>query len=342
MRLLFVSHSADRMGAELGLLALVRAAVREHGHDVTATVPADGPLCTELAAAGARVVVLPTRSWMGRRYNPVVGAVRLVQALASVPRYRRYLARTRPDVVVTNTAVVPAGALAARWAAVPHVWVVQESLLTNPSLRSVLPRRLIARLIARYSAGIVALSQYVADQLCGAAPAARDKVRVIPPVIERPAQPDGADPALRPDPGRPPGLARLLLLGRYTAAKGHADALAALRICRARGRELRLLLAATGDSTDREALRRLATARGVAGQLEIREWTDDPQALYGWADATLMLSRNEAYGRVTVESLLAGTPVVGYRAGGTAEILAPGGGLLVEPDPAALAEALLA
>ncbi|HKS98984.1 MAG TPA: glycosyltransferase family 4 protein, partial [Rugosimonospora sp.] len=285
MRLLFVSHSADLMGAELSLVSLVRELVEEHGHQVTVAVPAAGPLVAALAGAGAEVVVLPTRLWMGRRFNPAVGTVRLLQAAASVPRYRRHLARTRPDVVITNSAVVPAGAVAARLARVPHVWLVQESLLTNPSLRSALPRRLIARAIPRLSVAVVAVSGYVAAQLLRAAPAATPKLRVIPPPVEFPAP----DPV--PGTGR---LERLVLLGRYAPEKGQDDAIAALGICRRQGLALTLRLAAAGDARARHALAGLARAHGVPDLVEVTGWSGEPQALYAWADATLMLSRNEA------------------------------------------------
>ncbi|WBB95675.1 glycosyltransferase [Solwaraspora sp. WMMA2080] len=333
MHALFVSHSADLMGAERSLLALVGEAVRARGHQVTVTLPGDGPLRAQLAAAGADVVVLPTRLWMGRRYGPAVGAVRLFQALASVPRYRRLLHRTRPDVVVTNSAVVPAGAIAARMARLPHVWVVRESLLSNPSLRSVLPRAAIVQLIARLSDGVVAVSAYAASQVTSAVPMARTKLRVIPPPVESGVPGPGAD--------RPVALERLLLLGRHSAEKGQADAVQALAICARQGRAFTLTLAGVGDGEARRGLVDLARRYGVEAQLETVAWTDDPAALYARADATLMLSRNEAYGRVTFESLRCGTPVIGYRAGATTEILAGGGGLLVDADAGALASALL-
>jgi glycosyltransferase involved in cell wall biosynthesis len=336
VRLVFVSHSADLMGAELGLVSLVGEAVKERGHEAIVLVPRDGPLVAELTGAGAEVVVLPTRQWMGHRYNLLVGSVRLLQAAASIPRYRRYLARARPDLVFTNSAAVPAGAVAARLAGIRHVWLVQESLLTNPSLRAALPRRTIARIIVSLSAGVVALSDYVAAQLVSAAPAVAGKLRVIPASIDLPVPESSATAA--PGPGK---LRKLVLLGRFTPEKGQADAIAAVGICLRRGYPLRLKLAAVGDAQTSRALAELARTHGVGELVEMCEWTDDPHGLYSWADATLMLSRNEAYGRVTVESLRSGTPVIGYRAGGTTELVAPGGGVLVEPGVEALADALV-
>ncbi|MFG1895538.1 glycosyltransferase family 4 protein [Micromonospora zamorensis] len=335
MHVLFISHSADLMGAELSLPPLVREATRR-GHRVTVAVPVDGPLRQAVAAAGATVVVLPTRVWMGRRHNLAVGGLRILQAASSVPRYRRYLAQVKPDLVVTNSAVVPAGAFAARQERIPHVWLIQESLLTNPTLRSALPRAKIARIIANQSDGAVVVSKFVADQLLAVAPKLRRELRVIPPSIDpwtsAPAATTHRDGTK---------LERLVLLGRFTPEKGQKDAIEALGICLRRGRSFELRLAAVGDEGAQQALRELAREHGVEGLVEISGWTDDPQSLYTSADATLMLSRNEAFGRVTVESLRCGTPVVGYRAGATTEIVSEGGGVLAEPHPEALAEALL-
>ncbi|GAA0402897.1 glycosyltransferase family 4 protein [Micromonospora gifhornensis] len=336
MHILFVSHSSDLMGAERSLVALVREAVEVRGHRVTVTVPDDGPLRAELVDAGAQVVVLPTTLWMGKRHNPLVGLVRTGQAALSVPRYLRYIRQARPDLVVTNSAVVPAGAFAAGMARVRQVWTVRESLLSNPSLRSVLPRRMIARIIAGRADGVVAISRYVAGQLRDAAPEAERKLRVIVPSVARHTE----VPVREPRP-RPASLGRLLLLGRFTAEKGQADAIKALGRCARAGQAFEMRLAGVGDADAVRSVRALAVEHEVGHLVEVTEWADQPHLLYQWADATLMLSRNEAYGRVTVESLMSGTPVIGYRAGGTIEILDEGGGLLVPPDADALADALL-
>lgn len=53
-----------------------------------------------------------------------------------------------------------------------------------------------------------------------------------------------------------------------------------------------------------------------------------------------MCSRAEAFGKVTLESLLSGVPVVGYATGGTTELASLGGVVLTEPSPASLADSI--
>jgi phosphatidylinositol alpha-mannosyltransferase len=63
----------------------------------------------------------------------------------------------------------------------------------------------------------------------------------------------------------------------------------------------------------------------------------DPTELRGWyarAALTSLPSLHEAFGLVLVESLAAGTPVVGARHGGIPEIVTPEVGALFEPDDA--------
>ncbi len=55
-----------------------------------------------------------------------------------------------------------------------------------------------------------------------------------------------------------------------------------------------------------------------------------------WANTLVMGNTNEAFGRVTVEALTAGRPVVGANSGGTAELVHHGvDGLLFRPGDAA-------
>ena len=70
-------------------------------------------------------------------------------------------------------------------------------------------------------------------------------------------------------------------------------------------------------------------------------WTI-PQWSSRQADAALMCSRKEACGRVTMEAMLPGTPVVGTDSGGTAELIRNGvdGFLYAPSDDAMLAEKL--
>lgn len=119
---------------------------------------------------------------------------------------------------------------------------------------------------------------------------------------------------------------RLLLLpGRGTRLKGHAEAIDLLAALRSDGVDARLWLLGA-DEPGRERylaeLRERARATGVDAALAISAPSADVREAYAVADLVLQLSsKPEAFGRTVVEALAIGTPVLGWAQGGVGELL---------------------
>ncbi|HEV8693998.1 MAG TPA: glycosyltransferase family 4 protein [Lysobacter sp.] len=158
------------------------------------------------------------------------------------------------------------------------------------------------------------------------------KLRVIPRGIDpatfpRAPQPDrearlwaGAHPALTGD------GPLLLLPGRGTRLKGHADALKLLAQLRNDGVDARLWLPGAREA-GREAyiaeLEGEAATLGIADAIAFTAPTDQIARAYAASDLVLQLSRKpEAFGRTVVEALSVGRPVLGWAHGGVGELLA--------------------
>lgn len=119
---------------------------------------------------------------------------------------------------------------------------------------------------------------------------------------------------------------RLLLMpGRGTRLKGHAEAIELLAALRNEGEDARLWLLGA-DEPGREAylaeLRALAESRGVSSALAISAPRSDVRDAYATCDLVLQLSgKPEAFGRTVVEALSIGKPVLGWDHGGVGELL---------------------
>jgi glycosyltransferase involved in cell wall biosynthesis len=117
----------------------------------------------------------------------------------------------------------------------------------------------------------------------------------------------------------------VLLPGRVTRLKGHADAVRAVAMAHREGVDVHLLIVG-GVDPKKEGLRReveaLASAEGVADRVtfvghrsDIREWMSA-------CDVTLACSTQpESFGRTALEAIKLGRPVVGYDHGGVGEVL---------------------
>ncbi|HZH43853.1 MAG TPA: glycosyltransferase [Lysobacter sp.] len=151
----------------------------------------------------------------------------------------------------------------------------------------------------------------------------------------------GIDPAAFPRASRPDAGARawaaaqhpalraqrplLLLPGRGTRLKGHADALRLLAALRAEGLDAALWLPGAREA-GREAyiaeLEREAVALGIADAVAFTPPTHEIARAYAAADVVLQLSRKpEAFGRTVLEALAVGCPVAGWAHGGVGDLL---------------------
>ncbi len=105
--------------------------------------------------------------------------------------------------------------------------------------------------------------------------------------------------------------------------------------------DARLVL--VGNGPERARLEDLAVALRVRQRLTITGAVDDVPGFLAAADILGAPSRNEGMGRVLVEAMALGVPVVAANVGGVSSVIQPGiSGSLVSPnDHAALASAMI-
>lgn len=139
--------------------------------------------------------------------------------------------------------------------------------------------------------------------------------------------------------GIPSGAPVVCCVGRLIEIKGQDLLIKAVAQLSAEFPSLHLLL--VGDGKERKALENLAGECGVLDRVVFAGWRKDARELTGSASVLAVPSRDEPFGRVVVEGMVAGVPVVAARVGGIPEILTDGvDGLLIESDdPDALADA---
>jgi glycosyltransferase involved in cell wall biosynthesis len=97
-----------------------------------------------------------------------------------------------------------------------------------------------------------------------------------------------------------------------------------------------------GDGPEREHLERLTRELGIASLVTFAGWVEAAWPEHLAPDVLAVPSRQESFGLVAAEALMAGIPVVASAVGGLPEVLEDGAvGMLVPPeDPSALADAI--
>jgi glycosyltransferase involved in cell wall biosynthesis len=126
------------------------------------------------------------------------------------------------------------------------------------------------------------------------------------------------------------------MAGLIHPSKGQLEAVRALARLHASHPSARLVIAGDGRA---DALRQLITSLGLSDRVELTGFVQNMAPLLRRAHALLNCSRNEAMGRITVEAMASGLPVIGHDSGGTPElIMHERNGLLYPGGDEALAE----
>jgi glycosyltransferase involved in cell wall biosynthesis len=121
-------------------------------------------------------------------------------------------------------------------------------------------------------------------------------------------------------------------VGYVHPGKGQMDAVLAVAALRNQGTSINLKIVGGGRPRYVSKLRKVVAENGIGQRVEFTGFVDDAQSIVEAASMVLVCSRAEAFGRVTVESMVAGTPVIGANSGATPELVKHGfNGLLYEP-----------
>ncbi|MCC7247423.1 MAG: glycosyltransferase [Lysobacter sp.] len=309
VQLLPALHSG---GVERSTLEIADALVRAGYRAVV--VSAGGRLVPRLEASGAEHIALD----IGRK-SPLT--------LRHIARLRRIFAETGADIVHARSrlpAWIGRFALNGLPEAQRPRFVTTVHGLNSPSRYSAIMARGERTICVSQT-----VREYVLRHYPDTDPA---RLRVIPRGIDPAAFPRAAspDPAARARvTARHPELRGdgplLLLPGRGTRLKGHADALSVLKALRDDGVDARLWMPGAREPGRERYVAELeaeARALGIAEALTIADVTDAIAEAYAASDVVLQLSRKpESFGRTVIEALSVGRPVVGWAHGGVGELL---------------------
>jgi FkbM family methyltransferase len=305
LSVLFVSHSSVIGGAERSLLELVDELTADHWVLTTVLCPDDGPLPKALRQGGASVCTASYRWWCALNEVPNAKAV-IGEGVRSILRLLPVLRSVDPDVVWTQSMVIPWGVIVALLLGKRHVWSICEYGEKDHHFRFVFPFQDVVRFVERSSDFIFTGSPSLLGEL-------------LPEL-----HPDRADYLFRhirvPKQGRARGMrfwkaagaTRLAIFGTIQEGKGQEDLVRA--VARLNAVELLIVGSDSGDGY-LARLQSLVEELGVTQTVTFLGFTPDPYPVMASADIVVTCSRAEAFGRTVIEAMLLGRAVIYSRSG---------------------------
>ncbi|MFA6384147.1 MAG: glycosyltransferase [Candidatus Omnitrophota bacterium] len=313
INILYLHETSLISGAEQSLLNLVRNLDRRK-FDPSFVLPQEGALADELKSEGVRVFLMPFPKI--RRFLGVASALRSLGAI---------IRDNNISIVHSNSIRTHVyGAWAAKRNNVPVVWH-QRNMLRGEIAD---PDRLLMSLPDR----IICNSQAIAQRFAsgGRIP---EKVRVVFNGVDiarfNPFV-DGA--AVRNEFGILPGETVVGITSRFNVQKGHEtlfNAAAAIRSDDpALWKRLKLLVVGgavfESDRPREKYLKDMTRALGINDRVIFTGYRNDMPRMYASMDIFVLTSDAEACGRVILEAMAAGKPVVATNSGGTPEVIKDG------------------
>jgi glycosyltransferase involved in cell wall biosynthesis len=303
--------------------------------------PAGPASPVERLQAGRLARTMRSSPWRARLWHMAGGARRLARDEAPVAlSLRRIIRSFRPHLVHLND-VLPLnrpGAMASRSAGLPVICHCRSFATATPAdNRWLLPG----------VNGMIFISQAIAQVHLAAMPPLRHHA-VIPNAIDLA---DFAGPveraAVRASLGVPAQAPLLVMAGRISPWKGQHIFVEALARVRATHPDVHGVIVGLAEEADGPGyaarVQAQAGSLGLAQHLHMAGFRSDIPQVLAAADVVVHCSvKPEPFGRVIIEGMAAGRPVVASALGGAAEIIADDVDGLLTPagDPAALATAV--
>ena len=325
MRVLVLSHDCGAGGAEESLMDLLAGLDRKIFKPII-VMPCDGPLRQRVADLGLAVHVYPLEQWIPyRRRKGWKHLNRLVFSASSRVRELAALIEVeRIDLVYTNTITVLDGAVAARLTGTPHVWHARERYSGNQDLGRYVPGYVVRRVVLGMSKSVIVNSMSLGTHFGQAANPGKVvtvyngvdivRFRLAPEQRERLCRTLGIQPKTR----------LIGIVGSVSERKGHQTLIEAL--ARLRGESWDVACLVVGRARPEQIALLLPILRNLEVESRVHflgERSDVPEIMKS-LDVLAVASHDEPFGRVIIEAMAAGTPVVSTRSGGPEEIIVDG------------------
>ncbi|MBX3084414.1 MAG: glycosyltransferase family 4 protein [Anaerolineae bacterium] len=305
------------------------------------------------ASLGAKWEVVPMTWW--NRKSRVSLMRRLVLAaidtktswfgIRSILHIRRLIRDWQIDLVHTHTGVIPWGAIAAKTMGIPHIWHIHEPNGSARLFEYWLPDSVLASLIQNWSDHLILVSRYVGELF--------DQHSLPTPktVIYQGVDADlfghieaGRDLRKSLNIGQDQLLIGMVA-GPTSTWKRHDLFIKAAALLQAQAPNVRFAIFGTIPHQSRWlyntsydyalSLQKLVADCGLADHFIWAGFHADVPAIMNALDILVHPCAQEGFGRIAIEAMAAGRPVVGPRGGGLAESVIDGEtGLLVAPNSA--------
>lgn len=308
------SHYSDLYGANRSLLSLIIEL--KDRIDWWIICREQGDFTDELLKNNIKFSVIPFHTavhFKPRKLETLFSLAKLVINILRGIHISYLIKKEKVDLIHSNSSVIFIGAIVALFTRLPHIWHIREFVYKDYNLNFNFGRRFF-RFWANKASKIVCVSNSVRKEcIIG------NNITAPSTVIYNGLIGTDAKMECRQLNRNPPVIG---VVGVLEPAKNQLSAIKAVEILHKKGYSLILKLIGQYEGRDYyNLLEKYVTEKNLGNFIKFVGFTKDINDIYGNLDVMVMCSHNEAFGRVTIESMMNGVPVVAYDAAGSSELI---------------------
>lgn len=335
LKVLFVTLHSSLYGANKSLLTLL-IGLKNKGVSTYVITSSVGPLTEELDSIGIDYCILNIQPWhifrwksknkLNQLYWDIfqlsTGVTRFLKNILIAYKVKNELNNRKLNAVYSNSILTPFGLILSKLLKTPHIWHIREFGKEDYSLNPDFPTIFKSCLKKNFA---ITISKAIAQHH------ELDHLKNHKTVY------NGIVPRSRKTPKTAPPIQLVFaMIGLLHSSKNQIEALNAMKIVIRENEDV--LLNIYGDG-DQKTLIDYIEENGLENNVFLRGYVKNVSEIIREAFAVLVCSHYEGFGRVTIEAMAQGTPVIGYNGPATNELIENRkNGLLYDNGPEDLAD----
>lgn len=318
-----MSQASGLGGAELSMIEDI-VALQQCKVKSFVILPRDGELHHALKRMNVQCTIIPSISWVYRKKDFLPKLFTLLLSLINSLIVLSYILHWRINLVISNTLIVPPfGAIAAKLAKIKSIWYIHEFGYEDHGLRFVLGDKISYNIINRMSDLIIVNSYAVMKKVNRYI--SLKKLRVVYYSVDYhwfTQRKNSENKIAQKNKIMEGAIFKVGLVAVLARGKNQIEAIQALHHVLNSGNSARLYL--IGKPIDMEYLAKIKSlmrAINMVNYIEFLGYFSNPRSIMKNMDAIISCSISEAFGRVIVEAMKVGKPVIVPNIGGPTEIV---------------------
>lgn len=324
-RICIVAHLSFRGGAELSLLELIDVLL-ENGFKIFVVLPSKGHFEKELRKRYINYIIITVKWWIYKYFsiNDFINFIK--NTCLSIIKIIKFIKKHDCKIIITNTSVICVGGFVAKILNINHIWCIREFVNKGLEQSFFLGNNLSYWIINKLSNIIIVNSNILKNELSKYIPSTKLTTLYQPVLIRNKFITKSTNELIYN------AKFNCIMLGTISNIKGQEDAILAVSILHKYKLDISLTIIGNGDGAYINYLIKLILMNGLSEIVSIISYVENPFNYINKADVLLTCSKCEGFGRVTIEAMKAGKPVIGSRSCGTKELIIDGfNGLYYSP-----------